>query len=1162
MKTILFFLTIFFLCISTFAQMWFNSSNFSPNDRIKNINFINPNQGWIIVENNGNSANVTIKRTTDKGISWYNTNSFSANLSNDADIDIDFVDENVGFRVYYNISISAMVVDKTTNGGFDWYTVFQSDQYLFAQKPSIMFVNTSIGFITLSYSISGGKYVSKIIKTSNSGSSWHEKHYIEFPSSHSYLTDIAFNFKNGVTTLCAVGYHKISSYPAYTNYLRCMSTDLGESFQNITDPGNSYFNSYSSVKAKNTDPPSFLILGVKRENILPQGTYCTQVTGSSKQDYFINDVIDTRYLGGISCSNENKGFCVIDDKVYKTENSGANWEIEFTLQDQVYYCYDVINSFGDIAYAGTWHGQFYTRKISGNYNTNFDWQGSSNWSIAIDGENVPTSSSGYFRGGTVALYANQFQINSNDDTTARFYYWGGNCNASMNYSANSYLINSGSNINADYKTKLKTTTGSALHNANQVKAIKDTNGVTNLIYESMGGIFYTRTKPDGTFKAEEVLSSSSYIPLQGYATFNNKNPYLSENKFTNDKENNVWACWERREGNNIKILGSARFYNENSPPPPNWPKHYWGTNELITLTGVPEGFESMPKIFVAGGLPNPLRVLTYLKPDGANKKIVGKVYTTTTVEHEFDLTLPGNITEYAIAPIYPYYGVTFQLHITYKVDQTVYYKSVKIGQLNGWQGGIQPTYEVLNQETNISSDASGWRASLDIALKNTANSSSSFNMQPVVTYQGRNNVRIIIENEDGPPSELITNNYPIYVKERLPSGEWSSVIVSYNNPNINEPQMNPTIVGSKHRNSCVVSYGRGNSAPYTFMQKVHMWNGSISSGYNCNPISYTANDVKIVKGGLIDDGPASLSQRMMTLSYQAANLFNVGTQSLNISNGIEEDGNFEEISGLIEANNVQYTFNLGNILVNSQNINFANNLDTVIDNIGELNNNLASKPFLLNENDTLIIGRNAAYVLNDPNGAPVEIEYWVRLMNKTKNSEHRLLVHDTLRAVDSVLYEYLEGYIIRDIEGGTDSFYVQLEIDTVDGNFGIGGGLGGDGDGGGDAPNTIKKKIFWENENLTTKGNTLPTEFALYQNFPNPFNPATVIKYDLPKDVKVTVKIYDLLGREVVALVNNEFKNAGRYELNWNAGKYASGVYIYRIEAGDYISTKKMILVK
>ncbi len=90
----------------------------------------------------------------------------------------------------------------------------------------------------------------------------------------------------------------------------------------------------------------------------------------------------------------------------------------------------------------------------------------------------------------------------------------------------------------------------------------------------------------------------------------------------------------------------------------------------------------------------------------------------------------------------------------------------------------------------------------------------------------------------------------------------------------------------------------------------------------------------------------------------------------------------------------------------------------------------------------------------------------------------------------------------------------------------------------------------------------IPTVFNLYQNYPNPFNPVTKISYDLPKNTNVTIRIYDLIGREVTTLVNNEFRNAGRYEINWNAANYASGVYFYRIEAGSYVSTKKMVLIE
>ncbi len=85
--------------------------------------------------------------------------------------------------------------------------------------------------------------------------------------------------------------------------------------------------------------------------------------------------------------------------------------------------------------------------------------------------------------------------------------------------------------------------------------------------------------------------------------------------------------------------------------------------------------------------------------------------------------------------------------------------------------------------------------------------------------------------------------------------------------------------------------------------------------------------------------------------------------------------------------------------------------------------------------------------------------------------------------------------------------------------------------------------------------------FNLYQNYPNPFNPSTTINYQIPKSSFVTLKIYDVLGREVANLVNNE-KQAGQYNVTFNASKFSSGIYFYRLQAGDFISTKKMILMK
>jgi hypothetical protein len=92
-----------------------------------------------------------------------------------------------------------------------------------------------------------------------------------------------------------------------------------------------------------------------------------------------------------------------------------------------------------------------------------------------------------------------------------------------------------------------------------------------------------------------------------------------------------------------------------------------------------------------------------------------------------------------------------------------------------------------------------------------------------------------------------------------------------------------------------------------------------------------------------------------------------------------------------------------------------------------------------------------------------------------------------------------------------------------------------------------------------TNSNT-PKEFKLYQNYPNPFNPSTTIKYDLPKSGNVSIKVYDLLGKEIYSM--NEFKLAGSYNIKFDGSNHASGVYFYKIEASSFTDTKKMVLIK
>ena len=94
--------------------------------------------------------------------------------------------------------------------------------------------------------------------------------------------------------------------------------------------------------------------------------------------------------------------------------------------------------------------------------------------------------------------------------------------------------------------------------------------------------------------------------------------------------------------------------------------------------------------------------------------------------------------------------------------------------------------------------------------------------------------------------------------------------------------------------------------------------------------------------------------------------------------------------------------------------------------------------------------------------------------------------------------------------------------------------------------------------NITTE---IPREYNLSQNYPNPFNPVTMIKFALPKASFVTLKVYDMLGREVSVLVNGQ-KSAGQYIVDFDASSLTSGVYFYRLESNDFVEVKRMVVLK
>ena len=113
--------------------------------------------------------------------------------------------------------------------------------------------------------------------------------------------------------------------------------------------------------------------------------------------------------------------------------------------------------------------------------------------------------------------------------------------------------------------------------------------------------------------------------------------------------------------------------------------------------------------------------------------------------------------------------------------------------------------------------------------------------------------------------------------------------------------------------------------------------------------------------------------------------------------------------------------------------------------------------------------------------------------------------------------------------------------------------------------NELAKEILFFFDQLTNNIQHEETKilknFTLHQNYPNPFNPTTTIQFSIPQRSYVTLKVFDLLGREVATLVEGEYPQ-GSYKVDWRAENNSTGIYFYKIMAGDFVETKKMVVMK
>lgn len=1124
-----------------YSQEW-QSNNFGNYGH--SIDFLNANTGYVSVtvyENGGEKYKIL--KTTNKGVAFSPIWTSSYNNWNVKGVGFDMISEQVGF-VY-----TEGILYRTTNGGTSWVQRFQiaNEESFF---PTIKFANENLGFI--SYTpypfVAADSAKQKIYRITNGGNSW----TITFNSTTAFnLTPIIKDISISDSNIIMVGYYYNYQQQGQIRRYTLVSSNYGTGF-GVEYDGGTYGTQFSNAQYL-SGGSEYKIIG--SENYGPlnpnNGTYCYDNFEVGNKYKITNG---TENIGGLSFVDVNKGYAYVDNKIYKTINSGVNWSEVYTFeQNSTDKNRNALVGFNDIVYAVEHLGNLVTHKLSTNFLTIVDNQSTTS-SFFFDGTEYTSPNTQYLRGGYSLLSCLNI-LNTGQSNERIFYKWSDGKMQSDNQ--NYYFDMSGTTIANYYKTKQLSTTSTAISNSGQSKIIKDGLGALNQIHQSMdGGIFYTKSYNNGSsYKSEEVVNNTAGHSIAD----GNKNPSLVETRLYSATSGgypvnkNITVCWERfnSASGNTEIKAAVRNYNIFSDT-----SFFWQSWEDVNYSDVfteftsSAGYNSNPKIFAiamdpVNNLGNPstyFLIIPHLRPSSNGNKIQvtcrkGNLY------QEFALD-SGDISDLSVTDSTNYFG-SLPIYFTYRKDNQIIYRKIKF--VFDWDLYISK-FPVEGPTVISSGDGYASRSKPDISLMNGV---------PVVSYAANYNANMLVEYEGGGTDVITVNRYPIIKVQRIDATHWGSYVI-YNS---NRVQDNPDIEGSTDTKSYLLNYSSGSGQ---FKKVVSVFG---QPGYFCEPNTFTGTDSKLIKNSY--NGLYGSNLSMLTLSPNAG-LYKLDMQYFNITN-INTADNADNLGGVVNLDTVRYSFNLGPILIKENNgDNYitgafgesSGNNDPIITPV-EFNQNLRSNPFLLNETQALLLGCNVTYIKDDIDAVVNPVRYSVNLVNKTSGLLHRVLYQDTIHTDDSVATEFLRGYYITDIPNDEDSFYVQISVNNDDiagGNYYINPGHN-DNEAMGDNSSGHKTKIVFEKENIHNLTNSIPAEYSLNQNYPNPFNPVTNLGFGISKLGFVTLKVYNSQGKEVATLVN-EIKPAGRYDITFNGSNFSSGVYFYKLESNGFIETKKMLLIK
>jgi hypothetical protein len=667
-------------------------------------------------------------------------------------------------------------------------------------------------------------------------------------------------------------------------------------------------------------------------------------------------------------------------------------------------------------------------------------------------------------------------------------------------------------VNAIFKKIGLSNTSSTYDNTSQRKFVRSSNGYLHRVYESIGNIWYERSTNNGV--SWQIMNNGK--PLN---SFEAKQPAIDF--FHNNQS--IAIVFQEKSGSLTKIKLAAFFDGYTNP-------------QIEEIDLVNSSFETLNTIPVLAWSGNHNIVVTYknvscltsilLKPDLYNFNIFDKINIAS-----------GNASNPSIVAT-KYNSVTDTFHLTYQeLDTKIYY--------------VYLTREESPQSLPGDED---WFLIDSFREEISAGSGYTKNFNPIISLRKVNGVtwvyttwigwRNYVQEEEG--LNKITVN-PVgetrLLLRRKSRGGNSTFNVYGNAVNNQSSNKGTTLVLNSESYAIAWSEQSGNS----FFNKLVKYSASNTP----TTLGTTGKSLQVNNCADFSNMFANTFQSsQVPYSFSLSSHFNSNNQnkinSLQVYNGRE---------GIVTKDSASFFFALGDIIFDGSLINFVPIPDTLnLDSLEQVISYMITEPFAVNDNSSLFYG--VQYGITDSLAALLtligdkQIRFRVELIDETNGGIIGIFDDITYNEQNAIQYANI-GYQVNLNGIGNRTLRLRLIVDSnLESTFSIADRFADE--------NVIAKKNF---KQVGYNGNLTITEYQIEQNYPNPFNPITTIRYQLPKQSNVVVKIFDILGTEITTLVDED-KPTGIYEVSFNASNLSSGVYFYRISAGDFNSTKKMLLIK